>query len=109
MSNVPRFRKRRRDMVESFAARVFSKADNATHLRRLIGFEDGHWRAVFEPAYFTLTEGRTEPSKSQWNTLKKRMKRIDPSVFIFREYGDTHCDPESDATCLYVDFGFFEN
>lgn len=108
MSTLPHFRKRRREAVEDYATRVFIKpgSDAGTLLRRMVAFEDNHWRAVFDASYFTLTEG--EPSKSQWNTLKKRMKRMDPSVFIFKGHGDTLCDPEQDERCLYVDFGFFE-
>lgn len=108
MSDIPQFRKRRRDAVESFAQRVFTKPgeEGSRHLWRLIGFADDHWRAVFNPEYFTLAEGRSEPSKSQWNTLKKRMKRMDASVFIFKEHGETLCEPETEVKCCYVDFGF---
>ena len=49
----------------------------------------------------------TEPSKSQWSTLKKQLKRRDHQIFVFKEYGTVPCNAETDATCLYLDFGFF--
>lgn len=110
MSTLPRFRKRRREAVEDLAARMFTRpgSDTGTLLRRLVAFEDHHWRAIFDPSFFILPEGQTTPSKSQWNTLKKRMKRMDVSIFVYKEHGETRCDPDVDAGCFYVDFGFFE-
>lgn len=109
MKSVPRFRRRTRDAVEAYASRALAHEAEATYLRRLIAFDDGHFRAVFDPAYFRLAAGQA-PSKSQWNTLKKRFKRLDPTVFLFKEHGETRCDPDQpDMNCYYLDFGFFEN
>ena len=110
MTNIPRFRKRRRDAVEDYARRVFTKpgSDAETLLRRLDSFDDGHWRAVFDTSYFTVAAEQSEPSKSQWNTLKKRMKRMDVSVFIYKEHGTADCTDDGNSGCGYVDFGFFE-
>ncbi len=72
----------------------------ATSLHDLIGYEDGHYRAVFALDYF----GEDAPSKSQWNNLKKRFKRHHPGVFVFKETGITQQD---EATYGYLEFGFF--
>jgi hypothetical protein len=79
-----------------------SHEDN-THLVRIEAFDAGYFRAVFEKSYFILPEGVSVPSKSQWNTLKKRAKRIDNLVFILKEYGETQ------DGFYYLDFGFFKS
>jgi hypothetical protein len=53
-----------------------------------------------------LADGATEPSKSQWNSLKKRFKRAAPYVFMFKEHGAAECEG---GACYYLDFGFFED
>ena len=79
-------------------------------LLQLIEFDDHHFRAVFDLEHFQLAPDQPMPSKSQWNTLKKRLKRRDRSIFIFREYGRIDCETDGRAlaakTCLYIDFGF---
>jgi hypothetical protein len=45
----------------------------------------------------------TEPSKSQWNGLKKRLKRMDQQVFIFKVHGHQRA---GDQNYCYLDFGF---
>jgi hypothetical protein len=104
MSDLPRFQKRSKQTAQDYAARVFNHGDRPedTTLKELIAFEDGHFRAIFRRDYFTLPEGQTEPSKSQWNTLKKRMRRMNRRVFVFKEYGTSEED-------FYIDFGFFTN
>lgn len=82
--------------VNSYAMQIFG--DKLVNLQ---SYDDGHYRAVFEKSLFTLTEGNTEPTKSQWNTLKKRMKRINRNVFIFKAHGETA------ENHYYLDFGFF--
>lgn len=64
---------------------------------------DNVHRALFEQGYFTIQPGNDKPSRSQWNTLKKRMKRVNRGVFILREYGET---PHQGDTVCYIDFGF---
>lgn len=105
MRDLPRFQVRDKARVEAFAKRVFSHTNEGpTYLRGMVTFADGHYRAVFAPGFFTLAEGQTEVSRSQWSNLKKRLKRHDPRVFVFKEYGAA---PWGDEACLYVDFGFF--
>lgn len=100
MQGLPQFRRVTEDYATQFAERVFGEAFNGLHS------QPGHYyRALFNESYFTIQPGNDKPSKSQWNTLKKRMKRMNPSVFILREYGDiTH---EGEAM-VYIDFGFLE-
>ena len=101
MSDLPEFdRSRDREKVRSFVRHAFSRG-NHSYLRELKTYPDGHYRAVFDPSYFILGEGRTEPSRSQWNTLKKHLKRMDRQVFVFKEHG------YADSGDAYVDFGFF--
>ena len=107
MSNeLPRFRKTPFDKAHQFAAAVFTNTHVGpkSFLRKLVPFEDHHYRAFFAPEYFVLAEGHAEPSKSQWNSLKKKMKRHHGGVFIFREHGSAPCDGKP---CYYVEFGFF--
>lgn len=82
--------------VNSFAMQIFG--DKLVKLRT---YEDGHFRVIFQKSLFVLTEGNTEPTKSQWSTLKKRMKRVKRNVFIFKNHGETAEDH------YYLDFGFF--
>jgi len=104
MSDLPQFdRSRHPDAARAFAREVLSRGDN-TFLRDLIVYDDGHFRAVFDPAYFILPADQAEPSKSQWNTLKKRFKRLDRRVFVFKVHGR-----DADGHGLYwLDFGFFK-
>jgi hypothetical protein len=69
--------------------------------------DDGRCRAIFKKSFFTLNEGETEPSKSQWSTLKKKLKRHNRGVFIFKETGETACAEGSSDKCFYIDFGFY--
>lgn len=70
--------------------------------------DDGRCRAIFKKDYFVLQGDNTEPSKSQWSTLKKKVKRHNRNVFIFKDTGTTTCGGDIDADCLYLDFGFFK-
>lgn len=71
--------------------------------------DDGRCRAIFKKSYFILQGDNTEPSKSQWSTLKKKMKRHNRGVFVFKETGETACHAEAVSdSCYYVDFGFFK-
>lgn len=108
MKDLPTFQQRSLDFVVRFAERVLTDYQDPPrgHLRALIPYEDGHYRALFDAAYFVLTEGHTEPSKSQWNSLKKKFKRHDPAIFVFKEHGEAACG-ETEARCCYIDFGFF--
>jgi len=102
--SLPKFRARSQQYVENFAEEIFTHPgkDQKTFFRRLIVYPDGHYRALFAPAYFP----QNPPSKSQWSTLKKKMKRHNESVFIFKEYGDMI---EGETHYFYLDFGFFSD
>jgi hypothetical protein len=107
-NELPEFRKTKHEYAMKFINSVLMGMGGAS-LVRLESFEDYHFRAIFKRSYFQLAEDADEPSKSQWNTLKKKMKRRNHSVFIFREYGTMACDQKttsSQETCFYIDFGF---
>ena len=108
-TDLPRFRKVKRSYAASLVQGALSGPAGAS-LLQLIEFDDHHFRAVFDPKHFQLAAGADLPSKSQWNTLKKRFRRRDRSIFIFRAYGRIDCGAHGKAlkakTCLYIDFGF---
>ncbi len=108
MKDLPEFSQRPLERVQRFAEVVLTndyQDPPQLHLRRLIPYSDGHYRAVFNRAYFILSEEQTEPSKSQWNSLKKKFKRREPMAFVFKEHGTAPCG-EAEEMCLYIDFGF---
>ena len=106
MHNLPEFEAREHANVMRYVRQVFGESGDQSNLVDLIGYEDGHYRAIFRPLYFIIQPGKDKPSKSQWNTLKKHMKRLDKRVFIFRQHGETHT---KQGPCYYIDFGFFAN
>ncbi|MFO7320350.1 MAG: hypothetical protein DIU68_001340 [Chloroflexota bacterium] len=111
MKDLPAFQRRRFDQVHKYISRVLTNPRQAstTRLVKLLTYDDGHYRAIFRGDYFVLQEGATGPTKSQWSTLKKHMKRIAPEVFIFKEHGEIPCGPEvrdPSVRCYYIDFGF---
>lgn len=108
-SELPAFRKVKR----SYAATLVHGAltgPRGSSLLQLLEFDDHHFRVIFDLKQFQLAEGTQLPSKSQWNSLKKRLKRRDRSIFIFRQYGPIDCGSQGKTlaaqTCLYLDFGF---
>ncbi len=101
---LPHFRQRPYDVAHHYAARVLTAPGrDKTSLRQLIRYEDGHFRAIFSLDYFTLAEGQVAPTRSQWGSLKKKFKRHDRQVFVFKEHGLLTFQG---APCGYVDFGF---
>jgi hypothetical protein len=108
-SELPEFRKVKRSYAASLVHGALTGPQGSS-LLQLIEFDDCHFRVVFDLKQFQLAEGQRQPSKSQWNTLKKRLKRRDRSIFVFREYGPIDCDSNGRAlaahNCLYLDFGF---
>ena len=107
-NDLPEFRKTKYSYAMTYINGVLSGTGGAS-LIRLEEFDDHHFRVIFDLNYFQLADGAEMPSKSQWNTLKKKMKRRNRSIFVFREYGAINC-PEnvknSEQVCLYIDFGF---
>ncbi len=108
-SDLPDFRKVKHSYAASIANSVLSGPRGAA-LLRLVEFEDNHFRAIFDQGYFQLQAGNSAPSKSQWSTLKKKFKRRNRSIFVFRAYGELPCRQVTRAhegrTCLFLEFGF---
>src|SRR5947207_3088212 len=97
---LPEFKSRSRDDVLAYITLMLTNHAGVVALHELKQYNDGHYRAIFRPEYFA----QAEPTKSQWNSLKKKMKRHDDKVFIFKDHGEINCPP---AKCYYLDFGFF--
>ncbi|MCU0497159.1 MAG: hypothetical protein MUF87_07410 [Anaerolineae bacterium] len=97
--NLPHFQKRSQHYAQMFIERALSHRGEYL-LKEVIVYDDGHFRAVFGSGYF----GDQPPTKSQWSTFKKHLKRVNPRVFVFKEYGTQACDQD---LCYYIDFGFF--
>jgi hypothetical protein len=105
MNDLPSLRRRSPEYTRKLAAQMLTAyGASESALLELLEIEHNAYRAVFATGYFVLAEGASEPSKSQWNTLKKRFKRAAPFVFIFREHGTILLDGRE---CYYLDFGFF--
>ena len=106
MKDLPAFKARPRDQVMTLVHRVLMLDSHSDHsyLHELVAHDDGHYRVLFDPAYFVLQPERDEPSKSQWSNLKKKFKRHDPNVFVFKEYGTQMVNGKAYA---FLDFGFF--
>ncbi len=107
MKALPQFRRRHAEEVHDLVAHILTnKVDARSALRRVVEREDRSFRAIFEPRYFVLAEGESEPTKSQWNNLKKKLKRASSDTFVFKDHGREDCEPGTPG-CFYVDFGFF--
>ncbi len=107
MKELPKFKLQREEDVVHFITQVLvhSNKPEKTYFRRLIEYEDGHYGAFFSLGYFVSTE---MPTKSQWNSLKKKLKRHDKHVFVFKNHSINSCDAPNDMTpCGYFEFGFF--
>jgi hypothetical protein len=106
MKGLPRFRPMGRGQVLKIVNEVLAnkRVSENTHLVELVEYPDGHYRALFDCAYFALESGRDAPSKSQWNTLKKKLKRHHPDVFVLKDHGEVECQSR---ICCYVEFGFY--
>lgn len=106
---LPTFQNVRRQFAANLINDVLS-GPRGSCLIKLIEYDDHHFRAVFRKSYFELINGADMPSKSQWNTLKKKLKRRNRRIFVFREYGLASCSEYAsvphDQVCLYLDFGF---
>lgn len=107
MKDLPKFRAKKYDEVHGYIANALlnPRANDKTQLVDLITYPDHHYRAIFKGSYFVLAEGQTEPTKSQWNSLKKHLKRINQQVFVYKDHGRADC--EGEVPCYYLDFGFF--
>lgn len=104
-SDLPAFRRVKR----AYAARLIHSAltnERGSALLELIEYDDCHFRAVFARSYFQLSAGNDAPSKSQWSTLKKKLKRRDRSIFVFRAHGELEQASAESASNYFLDFGF---
>ena len=108
-SELPPFRRVKRRYAASIIQSALSGPRGPAVLK-LEENETGRFRVIFSASFFQLAEGRAQPSKSQWNTLKKRLKRRDRTIFIFRDYGVLDCaeagTKRRGEICLYLDFAF---
>lgn len=112
---LPEFRSVPRNQVMSYLNGIFNVPGmSGSALLKLIEYDDHHFRAIFKSTFFALQPGAEAPTKSQWGTLKKKMKRHDRQVFVFKQTGEVNCNtvdrlrPENrDYRCYYVDFGYF--
>lgn len=97
---LPKFIPTSIDKADTYIRAVLkdNKTTDDDFVENLEMFEAGYFRVIFDGAYFN--RDYSPPSRSQWNTLKKKMKRHNPLVFIFKEYG-TFEDGN-----YFLDFGF---
>lgn len=103
MKELPVFQPQDFATVEELLLRVFTNhiADD-THLSTLIERADGSYRVLFNPTYFILQENHIAPTKSQWATLKKKLKRHDNRIFVFKDVGTIDNQ-------YFLDFGYFSD
>lgn len=105
MKPLPDFQHRSADSVAAFMTPLLTRttAPDISYFRGLTAYKDGHFRLAFSLDYFGATE---TPTKSQWNSLKKKLKRHDPRIFVLKEHGLTACNDPNER-CGYVEFGYF--
>jgi hypothetical protein len=104
VKDLPKFKAQKREDVICFMTQVLTHPNKPeeSYFRRLIEYEDGHYGVEFSLDYFRSTE---VPTKSQWNSLKKKLKRHDKKAFVFKEHALISCnDPH---LCGVLEFGFF--
>ncbi len=103
---LPVFRKVQRRYAAALIHSALS-GPGGSALLELREYEDRHFRVIFRRSYFQLKPEQNAPSKSQWSTLKKKLKRRNRTVFVFRDYGEIDCGHrDATAPCCYLDFGF---
>ena len=104
-SELPEFRHVKR----GYAARLIHSVltnERGPALLELVAYDDHHFRVIFSSSYFQLAEGNEAPSKSQWNTLKKKLKRRDRTIFVFRAHGELDNTDAGIGSRYFLDFGF---
>lgn len=104
-SELPEFRHVKR----AYAARLIHSVltnERGSALLELVAYDDHHFRVIFASSYFQLAEGNEAPSKSQWNTLKKKLKRRDRTIFVFRAHGLLDNADAGNGVKYFLDFGF---
>ena len=104
MKDLPEFKAHKHEEVVMFITQVLTHPNKPeeTYFRRLVEYEDGHYGAEFSLSYFASTD---IPTKSQWNSLKKKLKRHDKKAFVFKDYSIVPC--ADSVSCGFVEFGFY--
>lgn len=103
MKPLPTFVQHHHDYVATFITGVLMHPDkDDSYFIDLVEYDDHHFRVIFSTDYFHRDEGHQgEPTKSQWNTLKKKLKRHNRSVFVLKEHGLL-------GEKAYLEFGFVQ-
>ncbi len=107
MKDLPEFKRANRDYVTGFVTQLLTHPNQPeqSYFRRLVEYSDGHYGIVFSLSYFLPTEA---PTKSQWNSLKKKFKRHDKRIFVLKEHSVIGCGaPDDPERCGCLEFGFF--
>ncbi len=107
MEGLPEFKREARESVANLMTQVFTHPGDAdrSFFRHLEEYPDGHYSVTFDLEYFKDT---AEPTKSQWNSLKKKLKRHDNRLFIFKAYKVVGCSGgDTTARCGQLEIGFF--
>ena len=107
MKPLPEFKSQSRGNVVRFLTQAFTHPNDpdTTYFHQLVEYDDGHYAAVFNLDYFADTD---IPTKSQWNSLKKKLKRHDKRVFVFKEQRVIPCENgDAPSRCGEIEFGFF--
>lgn len=107
MSQLPEFRKARREEAMAYARTMLTNEHQTppiSHLLDVVAHEAGYFRVLFDPKYFILPEDQDAPTKSQWNSLKKKFKRHNRLAFVLKEHGETQFKGNS---VYWLEFGYF--
>ena len=107
MKELPHFKTHRHAEVIDFVTQVFIRPNQPeiSYFVRLIDHSDGHYGIVFDLSYFASAEA---PTKSQWNSVKKKLKRHDKQIFVFKDYSVMPCNGSgTEKQCGYIEFGYF--
>lgn len=77
--DLPKFQKRNQEYARQFMQRVFEHR-GIQLLKEVMVYEDGHFRALFDPQYF----GDQPATKSQWNTFKSTSNASTPACLCLK-------------------------
>ncbi len=109
MKDLPNFQRRSFEATFDFISAVLTTRDRPddTLLVELIQYEDGHYRAVFDPVYFTLQPGRKRSRPGRSGTRSR--KSSNATTRRFSSSKNTARLPVKGprgGRCYYLDFGF---
>ncbi len=102
MKELPQFIPMDTEFVDSFVRDILHdpQSQDADFVVALLFQKGNAFRVIFDVAYFSKGDAAPNPTRSQWNTLKKKFKRRHQHVFVFKEHGTT-----ADGN-YFLDFGF---